>query len=151
MRVPLSAIVLAIAACPFASAQQLTCKSLGQEFSAGATICECPSMKGSGRTASGGRTQTTSRRLVCTPTGEWKVDETFCLDVVADGGTAADDFPKFHDLFCPRPATALAEQTEKFFETAPNAQVLAAIRGICRRFPALATTCKSLVEVLLPN
>jgi hypothetical protein len=146
MKMPVFVSMVLLSLTANAAAQQTTCKNAGQEYGVGATICECPSLKGSGRMASGGRSQITSRRLVCASNGEWKSTESLCVDIESSGGTAAEDFPKFHALYCPRPATMSAEQTEQFFETASNAQILAAMRGICRRFTALAAQCKALID-----
>jgi hypothetical protein len=131
-----------------AEAQQTMCRNLGQEYGVGTSICECPSLIGDGRTGSGGRTRIISRRLICDRSGEWRPVENSCVDIVSSGHVAAEDFPKFHEMYCPRLAAMSVEQTEKMFESAPSIQVLAALRAICRRFPAVATQCQALIDNL---
>jgi hypothetical protein len=127
-----------------AEAQQTICKNAGQDFGVGASICECPTLTGQGRTGGGGRSQILSRRLVCDKNSEWSaaVDNP-CIAIEESANSAAEDFLKFNQMYCPRPATA--EQTERTFETAPNVQVLAALSAICRRFPAVGAQCAALL------
>jgi hypothetical protein len=127
-----------------AEAQQTTCKNAGQDYGVGASICECPTLTGLGRTGGGGRSQIFSRRMVCDKNGEWiAAKDNPCIALEESANSAAEDFLKFNQLYCPRPATA--EQTERTFETAPNVQVLAALSAICRRFPAVGAQCAALL------
>ena len=127
-------------------AQQTTCLNAGQEYGIGATICECPSIIGSGRTGSGGRTQIVGRRLMCNRSGEWIPADNACVDITSAGFVAAEDFPKYHAMYCPQVAVMSAAQTERLFETAPTLQILAALRAICRRLPAMSTQCNALID-----
>lgn len=123
-----------------AEAQQTTCKNAGLDYGVGASICECPTLTSQGKTG-----QILSRRMVCGKNGEWSsVDkDTPCVAIDQSATSAAADFRKFQEMYCPRPATA--EQTERAFETASNVQVLAALSAICRRFPAAAAQCAALI------
>lgn len=136
--------LLSLSLSAIAQAQPVTCKNGAQEYSAGATICECPSLKGDGRLASGGRSQIIGRRLMCDKSGEWKSADSLCLDIVSSGGVAAEDYPKYYELYCPRAVVGKsAEQTEQLFT--PNIQILSTMSRMCRRLPALVGPCKALI------
>jgi hypothetical protein len=85
-----------------ALAADAECAFNGKTYSAGATICECPSMSGAGWHGTGKAAKITSRRLVCNKT--WQPDNTMCLDLDYAGNatSALEDFPKFHRLYCGR-------------------------------------------------
>jgi hypothetical protein len=121
-------------------AEPITCKNGGQEYSAGATICECPSLKGDGKPASGGRSQITSRRLTCDRSGEWKSTDSLCLDVESAGGVGAEDYPKYYNLYCPRVVMTRSEQS-----FGPSILALATVSRICGVVPAFSGPCKALV------
>lgn len=55
-----------------------TCDYAGQSYSAGATVCECPSLVGEGGLASGGAAKVTSRRLACSAEGWKSADKHVC-------------------------------------------------------------------------
>jgi hypothetical protein len=56
--------------------------------------------------------------LVCDKNGEWSVAaDNPCIAIEQSANSAVEDFLKFQQMYCPRPATA--EQTERTFETAP--------------------------------
>jgi hypothetical protein len=130
-----------------ASAQRAMCTIAGQEFSVGATVCECPSLSGEGGLATGGKAQITSRRLTCTSKGEWISTNSNCLDIsyAASSGAARGDLPKLHSLYCPR-IVNIADDTERFIGTAKPSQVLIAVHAICRRFNVAAAPCTAIVE-----
>jgi hypothetical protein len=74
------------------------CVYAGKVYSAGGTVCECPSLTGDGHS---GDARITSRRLVCNKT-VWQPDNTMCLELNYKGvsWSAEEDFPKYHKLFC---------------------------------------------------
>jgi hypothetical protein len=123
-----------------AAAQSVTCKNGVQEYSPGATICECPSLKGDGQLASGGRSQITSRRLTCDRSGEWKSTDSRCLDIDSPGGVGAEDYPKYYNLYCPPVVVTTSEQS-----FGPSIPILVAVSRMCRVVPTFAVLCKSLV------
>jgi len=122
-----------------AYAQSVTCKNGVDEYSPGATICECPSLKVDGRMAGRGRTQITSRRLMCEQSGQWKSTDSLCLDIGSRGGVAADDYSKYYNLYCPR----IAMESEQSY--GPSILSLTAMSRICRAVPALLGPCKALI------
>ncbi|MGY3615941.1 hypothetical protein ACVJGD_002137 [Bradyrhizobium sp. USDA 10063] len=74
------------------------CIYAGKVYTAGGTVCECPSMTGDGYQ---GDAKITSRRLVCNKTG-WQPDNTMCLELNYKGTSsfAEGDLPKYHKLYC---------------------------------------------------
>lgn len=133
-------IFLSLSLTPAAEAQSLTCKSRTLEYSAGATICECPSLRGDGRLAAGSQAQISSQRLMCGPTGEWKSTGTLCLDIQSSSGIAAEDYAKYYDLYCPQTAVATPGEFGS-----PNRQILAMLTPMCRPLGRLAGGCRALV------
>jgi hypothetical protein len=131
-------ILLLLFLSPAAEAQSLTCKSRTLEYSAGATICECPSLTGDGRLAAGSQAQISSQRLMCGPTGEWKSTGTLCLDVQSSGGIAAEDYAKFYNLYCPRTAVATSDELD-----ARTGQILATLTPMCRPLGRWAGGCRA--------
>jgi hypothetical protein len=136
---------------------QAQCEYAGQTFSVGATICECPSLKGDGGRGSGGEAKITSRRMVCSVDRRWTSADSLCLDLEypRSAAIAVEDLPKYHNLYCPRlPINhteiekAISQETDKFFTSASKSQAVVAVQAICRRFGGLAPACKAMIEAL---
>ncbi|HEY7661916.1 MAG TPA: hypothetical protein VH934_02210 [Xanthobacteraceae bacterium] len=137
-----------------AAAAAQTCEYAGQTFSAGATICECPTLR-LVRNSGGGRGEITSRRLACSKDQGWVKTETLCLVAYTWPDRAEAAFRKFHATYCPRlPVNhaeierALGEETEKFFATASRSQALIAVQAICRRHADLSASCQAMIQGL---
>src|SRR5258705_1392194 len=140
---------------PTAALSLTTCDYAGQSYSAGATVCECPTLVGEGGFITGGDAQVTSRRLVCSSDG-WKSAESMCVDLKYKGSSASghDDFDKLNAQYCPRlPVNfseiqkAISQETGKFIDAAPKSTIVFMVEGICRRF-RLEAPCKALLDAL---
>jgi hypothetical protein len=132
-----------------------TCDYAGQSYSAGATVCECPTLVGEGGFATGGDAQVTSRRMVCSSEG-WKSADSMCFDVKYKNTSASGhaDFDKLNAQYCPRlPVNfaeiqkAISQETGKFINTAPKSTIVSMVEGICRRYK-LELPCKAVVDAL---
>jgi hypothetical protein len=98
-------ITLAVMLCiPAANALEpgpfTPCKQAGFEYSEGATICECPSLKAQGGYGTGGVVQ--SRRLQC-QNGKWVVGDEKCAELTGGADYVIGEHRKLYDLYCPRP------------------------------------------------
>ncbi|MEY9415105.1 hypothetical protein ABIF69_001547 [Bradyrhizobium japonicum] len=140
---------------PTAALSLPTCDYAGQSYSAGATVCECPSLVGEGGFATGGDAQVTSRRMVCSSEG-WKSADSMCFDAKYKSSSASghDDFNKLNAQYCPRlPINfgeiqkAISQETGKFIEAAPKSTIVFMVEGICKRF-RLEAPCKALLDAL---
>lgn len=137
-----------------ATASAQTCEYAGQTFSAGATICECPTLRVV-RNSNGGRGEITSRRLACSKDEGWVRTDTLCLIAYTWPDRAEAAFKKFQATYCPRlPVNhaeiqkALDQDTEKFFATASRSRALSAVQAICRRYADLSTSCQAMIQGL---
>jgi hypothetical protein len=131
------------------------CDYAGQSYSAGATVCECPTLIGEGGFATGGDAQVTSRRVVCSSEG-WKSADSMCFDVKYKNTSASGhaDFDKLNAQYCPRlPVNfaeiqkAISQETGKFIDAAPKSTIVSMVEGICRRYK-LELPCKAVVDAL---
>ena len=106
MKLHLSGALIGII-CLLPVSAQAKCEYASQSYGTGSTICECPSLKGPGGTATGGDAKITSRRLTCSKDGRWESANSFCLDLDYErtAGVAVGDFPKFQNLYCPTQGT----------------------------------------------
>lgn len=132
-----------------------TCDYAGQSYSAGATVCECPSLVGEGGLASGGAAKVTSRRLACSAEG-WKSADSMCVDLkyATSSASGRDDLDKLNQQYCPRlPINygeiqkAISQETGKFIDAAPKSTIVFMVEGICKRF-RLEAPCKALLDAL---
>jgi hypothetical protein len=123
------------------------CKHASLEYSVGATICECPSLKAAGGIATGGPpSSVTSRRLVC-KTGVWVPDTANCVELSYSGsGHAAGDHKKLHEMYCPR--ASFAEQASGYIENATPSQGVMILAPLCRRFSIPASACAAAIEAI---
>jgi hypothetical protein len=86
--------------------QHPLCKQAGLEYSEGATICECPSLKAEAGHATGGPPGlAVSRRLQCR-SGTWVVPEEKCAELTGRSEYMIDEHRKLYEIYCPRPNTA---------------------------------------------
>src|SRR4051794_7920948 len=83
-----------------AQAQGAMCKRGAQEFTEGATVCECPSLLGNAEL--GGSARITSQRYVCSQ-GSWRrVQDDPCTDVTfyKNAAAAMTVYRKLQKSFC---------------------------------------------------
>ena len=108
------------------AAPKVQCEFAGQTFSLGATVCECPSLKGDGGFATGGQARIVSRRLTCNKAGEWVAKESVCLDLAYErtAGVAMGDFDKYTKLYCPGIKPDAADETDGSFASLSRLQRL---------------------------
>jgi hypothetical protein len=143
-----SLIVLAgVAAAGVTAANAVeACKNAGVEYTEGATICECPTVKGEAGHATGGPMgSVTSRRLVC-KAGSWQFAGTNCAEVTAGAGYIFAEHKKFQEMYCPRPG--FAEQANGYIERALPSQGLAILSPLCRRFAISPQVCAAAIEAI---
>jgi hypothetical protein len=140
---------------PTAALSLTTCDYAGQSYSAGATVCECPSLIGEGGLASGGAAKVTSRRLVCSSEG-WKSADNMCVDLkyATSSASARDDLDRLNQQYCPRlPINfgeiqkTISQETGKFIDAAPKSTIVFMVEAICKRFK-LKAPCKALLDAL---
>src|SRR5262245_11167329 len=94
--VALSVLLVAEAA----QAQGPVCKRGAQEFTEGATVCECPNLLGNAEL--GGSARITSQRYMCSQ-GSWRrVQEDPCVDVTfyKNAAAALSVYERLQKRFC---------------------------------------------------
>ena len=133
-----------------ATSAQKSCEYAGQTYSVGATICECPSVKGENIDWQGDHSHITSRRLICNPAQIWEDSKTLCIDISTSNTSTLYD--KYREYFCPRvpmtfPATKKAANPEiaRAIDKAPKATLVSVFEAICQRV-RLDEQCKAMLE-----
>jgi hypothetical protein len=128
------------------------CEYAGQSYSVGASICECPGVKGENVDWQGDHSRITSRRLTCNTEQVWEDTKTFCIDVSTSATSRLYD--KYREHFCPRIPVNFAEITKavneeiaKVIDKAPRGTLVSMIEGICRRI-RLDAQCKALLDAM---
>jgi hypothetical protein len=120
------------------------CKQAGLEYTEGATICECPSLKTEVGYATGGPSgSVVSRRLQCQK-GSWVATDAKCADVTGAAAYMTDEHRKLYDLYCPRQNTA-EELSSTITKVTPTLGVVV-LSSICRRFGVPPAACAVVLE-----
>jgi hypothetical protein len=122
------------------------CKQAGLEYTDGATICECPSLKAEVGYATGGPSgSVVSRRLQCQK-GSWVATDAKCADLTGASQHLPDEHRKLHEMYCPRQNTA--EELSSTMTKATPTQGTVVLSSICRRFGVPPAACAAVLEAI---
>jgi hypothetical protein len=124
--------------------QNPSCKQAGTEYTEGATMCECPSLKAVAGFATGGPQGTvTSRRMQCR-SGAWVTTDANCVELTGRSEFLIDEHRKLYELYCPRQNTV--EETNSMIAKATTTQGVVILSSICRRFGIPPAACAAVLE-----
>jgi hypothetical protein len=122
------------------------CKQAGLEYTEGATICECPSLKAEAGHATGGPPGlVVSGRLQCR-SGAWVATDTKCVELTGRSEHLVDEHRKLYELYCPRQNTA--EEMNSMITKATPTQGILVLSSICRRFGVPPAACAAVLEAI---
>jgi hypothetical protein len=126
--------------------QYPACKQAGIEFTDGATMCECPSLKAEAGFATGGpQGLVTSRRMQCTK-GAWVATDATCVELKGRSEYLIEEHKKLYQLYCPRQSSA--EETSAMIAKATPTQGVMLLTSICRRFSIPPAACSAVIEIV---
>jgi hypothetical protein len=126
--------------------QHPPCKHGGVEYSDGATICECPTIKAVVGYATGGPDgSVTSRRLEC-KMGAWVATEPNCAELTGGSAYMIEEHKKLQDMYCPRPG--FADQASNYIDRASPTEGLVILSPLCRRFAIPSAVCAAAIEAI---
>ena len=121
------------------------CKFAGLEYTGGATICECPSLKAEAGYASGGPPgSVASRRLQCKE-GIWVATDVKCAEVSGRSEYMITEHRKLYNLFCPANSV---EKTNSIIARASRSEGILFLSSICRRFGVPSSACSAVLQVI---
>jgi hypothetical protein len=141
-----AAILLGSSAYALEPGQYPSCKQAGLEYSEGATICECPSLKAVAGFATGGPPGlVVSGRLQCR-SGAWLATDAKCVELTGASQYMVDEHRKLYELYCPRQNTA--EEINSTITKATPTQGTLVLSSICRRFGVPPAACAAVLEAI---
>jgi hypothetical protein len=146
----LTVAILTIASTVSATAEGVggypPCKNAGLEYTEGATMCECPTIKAVVGYATGSPPGSViSRRLTCTK-GSWVSANENCAEITGGSAFMSEHHKKLQDMYCPR--SNFAEQAAGYIEKATASQGLVIVGSLCKRFAIPPGVCSGAIEAI---